>query len=234
MNEILLLDDLKFEIRRSKRRKTLGLTVDRGGELVVHAPVTASKAELERWVQRKLLWVHQKIALKKEMEGSSHQPEFVSGETISYLGRNYRLKLVDNQNKPLRFNGHWFYLRKTDRPYAPSHFRKWYLETGTPWLRRRVGSWEPKAGATPSLISLRDLGFKWGSCGKNRNLFFNWRLLQLPLRLVDYVIVHELVHLLERNHTPEFRRIMDRVLPDWRERKAELELGWKQYSAFRT
>jgi len=92
--------------------------------------------------------------------------------------------------------------------------------------------WHPRVGVAPSRVSLGDLGYRWGSCGKNAVVYFNWRLLQLPVRLVDYVIVHELVDLLEHNHTREFWRIMDRVLPDWRDRKTAMESGWQSYVAF--
>ena len=232
MNETLVIENLEFEIRRSSRRKTLGLTVDRAGELVVHAPDSASEEELRRWVGRKLLWVHQKLLLKEELAGPAHHLEFVSGESISYLGRNYRLKLVDAQREPLRFDGHWFFLRRSDRNEAPQCFRDWYTDNGTPWLSKRVEAWKPKADAAPVRISVGELGFRWASCGKNGVVYFNWRTLQLPVRLVDYIIVHELVHLHEHNHTPEFWRILDRVLPDWRERQSEIESRWQSYVAF--
>ncbi len=232
MNETLSIADLEFEVRRSVRRKTLGLTVDRGGELVVHVPESTSEDEVRRWVGRKLVWVHQKLALKDELTGVEQHPDFVSGESIFYLGRNYRLKVVKGQDAPLRFDGQWFYLRSKDRDGAIGRFRQWYIDTGLPWMQQRVESLRSRACASPSRVVLGDLGFRWGSCGKSGVLHFNWRLLQLPVRLVDCVIVHELVHLLERNHTPRFRRIMDRVLPDWRQREADLDSGWQAYVAF--
>ncbi|HPL66469.1 MAG TPA: SprT family zinc-dependent metalloprotease [Smithellaceae bacterium] len=232
MNEVLVVDNLEFEVRRSPRRKTLGLTVDRAGELVVHSPVTTSKTELHNWVEQKLLWVHQKLLRKEEFSRGSSRLEMVSGENIAYLGQNYRLRIVKKQSVPLRFDGQWFSLRERDRLEAPRHFQAWYQDTGTEWLKERVRFWEPKAGISASRITVNDLGFRWGSCGKNGSLYFNWRLLQLPVSLVDYVIAHELVHLRERNHTPEFWRILGRVLPDWKERKEELsrkraEMVWR-------
>ena len=231
MNEKLIIADLEFEIRRSPRRKTLGLTVDRSGELVVHSPAGADKNELRRWIERKLLWVHQKLLLKKEHIRPTNGLEIVSGESIAYLGRNYRLKIIEDQDEPLWFDGQWFYLRKADRDDAPRHFKQWYQKKGADWLDERVKFWKPKTGRTPSKVSVGELGFRWGSCGKNGVLRFNWRLLQLQVRLIDYVIAHELVHLHEHNHTPEFWGILDSVLPDWRERKDELggkraEMAW--------
>lgn len=232
MNDTLSIADLEFEVRRSLRRKTLGLTVDRAGELVIHAPHAATEEELRRWVGRKLVWVHQKLALKRELTGAIRQPEFVSGESFFYLGRSYRLRVVSVQEEPLRFDGQWFRLRQADRSEAVQHFRRWYIETGGLWVRRRVAFWQPKVDVAPTRVSVGDLGFRWGSCGKGGVLRFNWRLLQLPARLVDYVIVHELAHLIERNHPHEFWQILDRVLPEWHERKTAMETEWQAYAAF--
>lgn len=234
MNETLHIGDMDFEVRRSTRRKTLGLTVDRAGELVVHAPDGTTKADLERWVESKLLWVHRKLLLKEEQAGLSHQLEFISGEAISYLGRNYRLKVVDCQEQPLCFDGQWFLLRRRDRGGAVEHFRQWFVDTGTPWVQKRVKAWEPKTGTSPSRVIVEDLGYRWGSCGKNEVLYFNWRLLQLPVRLVDYVLVHEMIHLIERNHTEGFWRALERVLPDWRIRKDQIESDWSLHAALGT
>jgi len=234
MNETLHIGDLDFEVRRSTRRRTLGLTVDRAGELVVHAPEDTQQADLEKWVESKLLWVHRKLLLKEEQAGLSHQLEFVSGETISYLGRNYRLKVVDRQDKPLHFDGQWFLLRKKDRSRAVELFRQWFIDTGTAWVQKRVKAWEPKTGTSPSRVVVDDLGFRWGSCGKNEVLYFNWRLLQMPVRLVDYVLVHEMIHLTERNHTKQFWQVLERVLPDWQARKRQIESDWSLHAALGT
>jgi len=231
MNEVLVVDNLEFEVRRSPRRKTLGLTIDRAGELVVHSPEAASETDLHKWVEKKLLWVHQKLLRKDGHNHAAHRLEMVSGECIVYLGRNYRLKIVKDQSAPLHFDGQWFLLRENDRLDAPRHFQTWYQDAGSGWLNERIRFWEPKVGMAASKIVVRDLGFRWGSCGKDGVLHFNWRLLQLPVFLVDYVIVHELVHLYERNHTPTFWKILGRVLPDWKERKDALshkraEMQW--------
>ena len=99
--ETLAVAGLAVEVRRSARRRTRELTVDRAGELVLHAPHSASLEELRRWVESKLLWVHRKLLAKEAYAGAPGVLEAVSGETIPYLGRNYRLKLVgDEQTGP--------------------------------------------------------------------------------------------------------------------------------------
>ena len=193
MTETLQLGGLVFEVRRSDRRKSLGLTVDRTGELLAHVPFDASVEELTRWISKKLLWVHRKLALKEEAAPKMRAPEYVSGEAFCYLGRRFGLKVVSKQELPLQFDGTRFTLRRDARP-AEQHYRRWYLEIGTDWLRRRVAALAPRAATKPTKIEVRDLGFRWGSCSKGGIVFFNWKVLQLPVRLVDYIIMHELVH----------------------------------------
>lgn len=231
MTETLQLGGLLFEVRRSHRRKTLGLTVDRGGELVAHVPLVTSVEELTRWINKKLLWVHRKLALKEEAAPKVRAPEYVSGEAFCYLGRRFSLKVVPNQELPLQFDGTRFLLRRDARP-AETHFRRWYLDTGTEWLRRRVVFLSRHTGRKPERIEVRDLGFRWGSCGRNRVLYFNWKILQLPVRLVDYVILHELIHLQERHHGPAFWSALERALPDWRRSKDALAAKAKDYLVF--
>ena len=224
MNDNIQIGELTFEVRRSPRRRTLGLTVDRGGELVIHSPVAETTQELERWARSKLLWVHRKLALKEGLAPRRRGPEFVSGESFGYLGRWYRLAIAVEQEEPLRFDGRRFYLRRDARTGAGDHFRRWYASAGKDWLEKRVGWLARTTGRDPARIELRDLGFRWGSCGQNGVASFNWRLLQLPVRLVDYVIVHELTHLVEPHHGPTFWRALDRSLPDWRDRRDELRM----------
>jgi predicted metal-dependent hydrolase len=228
MNETLTIDRLVFEVRRSTRRKTLGLTMDRGGELVLHAPDGSASDELLRWTRSKLLWVHRKLLSRAEAAPQLAEPAFVSGENFTFLGRNYRLKLLRDASAPLEFDGRYFLLCVSKRAEATKYFRAWYVRNGREWLSRRVELLTRKIAATPSRVSVRDLGYRWGSCGKNGALYFNWRLLQLPARVIDYVIVHELAHLREPHHAPEFWRILDRSLPDWRSRRKELEITARQ------
>ena len=231
MTEQLQIGGLVFEVRRSDRRKSLGLTVDRGGELVAHVPLQMTVDEAAAWVNKKLLWVHRKLVLKEESAPKMRAPEFVSGETFCYLGKRYRLKVVEKQKQSLQFAGARFILRRSARP-AEVHFRHWYMLTGAEWLRRRVVQLSRHTGSIPNRIEVRDLGFRWGSCGKHGVLYFNWKVLQLPVRLLDYVIVHELVHLREGHHGRAFWEALERAMPDWQKRKDELSKQAKNHLVF--
>jgi len=219
MTEIVLIDDLHFEIRRSPRRRTLGMTVDRAGELVVHAPTDSTVDELERWARTRLLWVYQKLARKEQLTKAVMPVEFVTGESFSYLGRNYRLKLVQRQREALRLDGEMFHLRRDIQKNAEKYFRTWYRQNGLRWLELRIEKLTPRIGVVPTKIFVRDLGNRWGSCSRRGAIAFHWRLLQLPITLIDYVIVHELTHLKEGHHGPTFWACVERALPDWCQRR---------------
>jgi predicted metal-dependent hydrolase len=233
-NETIDLGGLRAEVRRSARRKTVGLTVDRGGELVVHAPEAVALEDVQRWVQTKQLWVHQTLARKQHLSQGLRRaaPEFVTGESYSYLGRLYSLKLVREQDQPLRFDGARFLLRRDASPDALRLFRQWYVRTGSAWLSERIGRFTRRTGTSPERIDVRELHYRWGSCGRSGELHFNWRLLQLPVRFVDYVIVHELVHLAHPHHNADFWKQVELALPDWRERKARMERTAASYLVF--
>jgi len=231
MNEILEVGGLTFAVHRSSRRKTLGLTVDRGGELVIHAPEDSPEQELTQWTRTKLLWIHRKLAIKEELAPRACEPEYVTGESFSYLGRSHRLKLVTQQRQPLLYDGRRFYLRCDAREEAGRHFRNWFIAVGKEWIVTRAELIAPKIGARPARVAVRDLGFRWGSCGWNHVIYFNWKVLQLPIRLADYVLAHEMSHLIVPNHQPEFWRVLERAVPDWKDRQTQLrkqaaELHW--------
>ena len=231
MNETLEVGGLTFEVRRSSRRKTLGLTVDRGGELVIHCPELTGHDDLAKWTQGRLLWVHRKLALKEALLPRVREPEFVTGESFRYLGRFFRLALVARQKEPLQFDGHRFCLRANARASATDHFHHWYIAAGEQWIAKRVALLVRKGVDLPIRVEVRDLGFRWGSCGKGGIVFFNWKLMQLPVKLADYVLVHELVHLRHPSHGPEFWQAVERCLPDWKQRQdtlrtKALEIYW--------
>lgn len=225
MSGTLAVGGLTFEVRRSSRRRTLNLTVDRGGELVIHGPAESSDKELTAWVSSKLLWVHRKLALKAADVPRVRTPEFVTGESFKYLGRACRLSVLAQQEKSLCFDGRRFFLRRDAIPTAMSHFRAWYIATGRAWITNRVALLAKSVGAVPTRIGVLELGFRWGSCGRNGVVYFNWKLLQLPVRLADYVIAHELCHIKEPRHGPEFWRALERALPDWKDRQAILKVS---------
>lgn len=227
----LAVDDLRLEVRRSPRRRTLGLTVDRRGELVVSAPEDVDDRALRAFVRDKKVWIYTKLAEKGALRAERQsEKQFVTGEGFHYLGRSYRLLLVDDQDRPLKLEAGRFRIRRDEAKHGRAHLVRWYAEHAAAWLERRVESWAPALRVRPTSVKILDLGNRWGSCGKSGTVNFHWATILLPMGVVDYVVVHELAHLREPHHTPAFWRLVERALPDCERRKAWLAEHGAEYA----
>jgi predicted metal-dependent hydrolase len=232
VSQILTVDDLTFELRRSDRRQTLGLTLDRDGALILYAPAETPLAEVEAFAREKRFWIYTKLAEKELLLPPAQPKEFVSGEGFYYLGRSYRLLLVDPGDAvlpPLRFYQGRFMLRRDERERGHAHFVQWYTAHSRPWLKRAVQRYADRIGAQPNGLEVRDLGYRWASCSQDGQLNFHWRIACLPPRLIEYLVVHELVHLREPHHTDEFWQRIERILPDYAGRKRWLAENGADY-----
>lgn len=219
MTPPLTVDDMEFEVRPSPRRRTLQITVDRGGELVLSVPEGCDSGTMEDFVREKRFWLYTKLAEKNALQQPMNRREFVSGEGFPYLGRSYRLLLVDQQDVPLKLGRGRFLLRRADAEDGRSHFIRWYTKRARGWLQGAVERLAPRIGMEPNGVEVRDLGFRWGSCGRRGTLNFHWATILLPPSVIEYVVVHELAHLHEPQHTPEFWLRVERALPDYERRK---------------
>jgi predicted metal-dependent hydrolase len=227
----LTVDDLNFEVRWSNRRKTIELAVERDGLLTILAPEGTAQSTLEQFVHEKRFWIYKKLAEKDALRSPKVSKEFVNGEGFPYLGRSYRLLLVDDQDEPIKLINGRFRLRRSDVPLAKRCFIDWYMGHARPWIARRISEHADRLGKRPTGLEIRDLGFRWGSCGKSGGLNFHWATILLPPSIVEYVVVHELVHLIEPNHTPEFWARLERVMPDYETRKKWLAENGAGYLA---
>lgn len=218
MSELLKVGDLTFEVARSPRRRSVEITVDRDCGLKLRAPVGLDDAELAKVVARRRIWVYKTLAAKKLLARPYIPKEYVSGEGFYYLGRSYRLKLADDVDRLSLRNGR-FVLPRAAAAKGREIFVAWYTAHAVERLAGVVERLAPQVGVKPKRIVVRDLVCRWASCGKDGTLFFHWRVVLLPMRAVEYVVLHELAHLKEPLHTAEFWRMLARAMPDWEERK---------------
>jgi predicted metal-dependent hydrolase len=219
VREVVVIDDLRFALTRSSRRKTLEIGVDRQGELTLAVPTECSRAKIERFARERKFWVYTKLAEKERLFKPRSPKEFVEGEGFLYLGRSYRLKYAQDQAEAFKLvNG-----RLCAREPLSGDKRKslvdWYSERLKNILVERLRAIVVDVGNRPTGVRVQDLGFRWGSCGKAGNVYFHWKVALLPLRIIDYVIAHELVHLKIAHHTPEFWKKLERSMPDYEQRK---------------
>lgn len=219
---VLKVDDLQFVVRHSVRRRTLQITVDRDGALLLSAPPDVGEAVLRAFVMDKRFWIYTKLAEKDRLQRLVPRKQYVGGEGFLYLGRSFRLKLVDTQDVPLKLAAGRFCLRRDALPAAREHFVRWYSERARAWLSSRVANYQSRMEAAPAGVRVQDLGYRWGSCGKGDWLYFHWKAILLPARIAEYVVVHEIAHLHEPHHTPAFWLRIERAMPDYEQRKAWL------------
>lgn len=218
----MVVGDLQFTVQRSARRRTMQITVERDGELVLFAPPQVGDDQLRAFVEEKRFWIYTKLAAKDRLQRTVPRKEFVGGEGFLYLGRSHRLKLIDEQDMPLKLVAGRFCLRRDALPAARDHFIHWYSERAKAWLSGRVAEYQNRMEVEPAGVKLQDLGYRWGSCGKGNWLYFHWKTILLPARIAEYVVVHEIAHLHEPHHTPAFWLRVERAMPDYAQRKVWL------------
>ena len=219
---VLTVDDLSFELKPSSRRRTLQITVDRSGELVLSAPPDVEEERLREFVLEKRFWIYTKLAEKDRLQKAVPTKSYVDGEGFLYLGRSYRLRLVDEQDTTLKLLNGRFMLRRDLVETARSHLIQWYSARAKVWLWDKVQDYVARMEVQPVGVKVQDLGYRWGSCGKGDWLYFHWKTILLPARIAEYVVVHEIAHLHEPHHTPAFWLRVERAMPDYAQRRAWL------------
>ncbi|MBF0584897.1 MAG: M48 family metallopeptidase [Magnetococcales bacterium] len=215
----LIVDDLRFTLRHSLRRRTLQITVERTGELVLSSPPDVDKARLEAFVLEKRFWIYTKLAEKEPLWRRVPTKAYVDGEGFLYLGRSYRLRLVDGPCVPVKLRYGRFLLCRTLAEHGRDHLIQWYSARAKAWLWEKAQAYLTRMEVNPAGIKVQDLGYRWGSCGKGDWLYFHWKTILLPAHIAEYVVVHELAHLHQPHHTPAFWQRVERAMPDFERRK---------------
>ena len=220
----LVVGDLLFKVAPPRQRKTIEIVVERDASLILKAPPAITIDRATRFVDAKRQWIYRKLVEKDALSGPPVVKRFVEGEGFAYLGRSYRLTLAPEGTR-VRLDRGRFHLPASEVRQGAMAMRCWYTEVGTKWLLRRIRPWAARLGEDPVTIDVRDLGFRWGSARPQRgsqHINIHWATLQLPPTLIDYVLVHELAHLREANHTPRFWSIVERLVPGYETQKTSL------------
>jgi hypothetical protein len=219
---------IPFEVEYSSRRRTVQISVQAPGKVVVTAPSGRSDKELLDAVSRKARWITQKLYMMKSMRSQPVVREFVSGESLLYLGRNYRLALLldPNVKKPVisLTKGVFSITTKTsDRDYLRPLMIDWYKHKADLKIRERIKYFAAKTGVTPKSVAIKEQKKRWGSCTSTGILYFNWRSILAPAHILDYIVAHELCHLIEKSHSSRFWAMLRAVMPDYEVRKQWLK-----------
>jgi predicted metal-dependent hydrolase len=211
------------EVIRTKR-KSIALIVQRDGRLVVRAPRKAKDDDIRALVEKKAKWINAKQELVKSIYPPYVPKEFVNGEGFLYLGQTYRLEIVEPQRPALVLNGN-FQLANASLPKAARIFEGWYRDQALRIISERVRWYAENHGYSHNQVKITSARTRWGSCSSKGTLSFTWRLVMAPVPVIDYVAVHELVHMREKNHSKEFWGRVKLVVPDYKQRIEWLELN---------
>jgi predicted metal-dependent hydrolase len=210
-----MLEEVSYTVKRSKR-KTISIYVERDGSVSVLAPQDMADEELRDAVKTKEYLIYKHLSRWEDSNRSQVAREFVNGQSFLYLGRNYRLQFVDDQDVPLKLLNGYFKLRKSDKEKAQHHFIDFYKSRGLPHIRRRVEEFKAKMGVEPQKIHIMELQNRWASCSVEGNLNFHWKCLMAAGSTLDYIVVHELAHIKHHDHSSAFWNEVDKVMPDYR------------------
>jgi len=215
----------EYTLKRSDR-KSMGISIERDGAVIVKVPHQAELNNIEKFISEKKIWIHQKLAKKKVLNREKPNREFVNGQGFLYLGKSYRLKFIDDAGiksgklpkaAPLRLWHGYFELAESEKTGARNHFVSWYRKRLKRQLKERIPRYDKRIGVTVKNIRILDMGHRWASCGRNGVINFNWRTIMAPIWVFDYILVHEMIHLIERNHTDRFWQLVSRIMPDYEE-----------------
>ncbi len=210
-------------------RETLAIHVHPDTRVTVEAPLDTDFARVEEKVRKRAAWIVKQQRDFRRYSFDLPPRQYVSGESHRYLGRQYRLRIMETDFTPeiVRMDRGFITIFALSK--APGHVQK-VLED---WLRTRaraifteqVEQWYPRFerfGVKKPQVVVRKMKARWGSCTAAGKITLNLKLIQAPKRLIDYIIVHELCHLVEHNHAPSFYALLSRIMPDWEKRREKL------------
>jgi predicted metal-dependent hydrolase len=218
---------IKYELTYT-RRKTLGITVHTDQRVTVRAPEGTPLDIVEAVVLKKGSWIVKKRQNFEEYLPTLPPRRYVSGETHLYLGRRYRLKVIEDRNEGVKLLHGRFILHvrdKTDLDRKKKLLEKWYRQRAKIVFKERltaVYSHAARHGIPYPEMKIRLMKKRWGSCSTKGTILLNLKLIQTPKASIDYVIIHELAHIKEHNHGRAYYNLLDKLMPTWKERREEL------------
>lgn len=211
-------------IRSKKRRKTLSLHIKENGGVVLSVPYDTPKGEIERFIKAKESWVIKKLS-EKERSIRESKKTFIPGETFLYLGESYPLEIrePDHQDPPLKLSFGKFILDQGCIMEASHLFIRWYKKEAQETIAGRADYYSHRLFLFPKAIRITNAQSRWGSCSRDNRLSFSWRVIMAPLAIVDYILIHELAHIKEKNHSRSFWAYLEAILPDYKRRRLWLK-----------
>lgn len=209
---------MEYQLIRS-RRKTIAICVDRDGNVTVRAPLRAAQGIIDRFICEKQEWIEEKSSQMAANAAVRQEFRVSPGSTLPLMGKEYPVL----RGERVAFDGTGFILPQEAFETLKPKLVRLYQSIALDVLSRRTEDYAVRTGFRPSGVRIGSARTCWGSCsGKNR-LNYSWKLILVPPEQIDYVIVHELAHTVEHNHSPRFWALVGQVLPDYPARRRQLK-----------
>ena len=210
----------QVKVVRTRRKRTAAISVS-DDTVKITVPSTLSDNRIRELITKRTPWI------KKQLQEQLDRPkpkakEYAHGETFAYLGKHYQLKVLTGVASSIKLKGGYFEvtLRKIDHNSKSTIRRlltEWYKDHAKKRLMDKTKRFAKIIGVVPNSITVKDYKSRWGSCSTQGDISYNWRIILAPDNIVDYVVVHELCHILEHNHSSRYWQHVTRYMPNWRE-----------------
>lgn len=218
--------NIDYVLKRSKR-KTASIQIERDGQVSLRVPMRMLIREIEALIKEKEAWILRHLAKRREMSLKKNERHYLEGESFPYLGKSYRLKIVKDQAEPLLLKSGVFCLHADFQGSARAAevFKLFYQEKGLIVVGERVAHFQAMMGVQSNRIRIVETKTRWASCSSKGNLNFHWKCLMLPKNIFDYIIIHEVAHLVHLNHSKRFWDQVERIICDYKEHREWLRIN---------
>lgn len=216
------LNGLDINVIRSSRKKSMHIVIERDGTVSVQVPENIEDERILSILKSKEYEIHKKLLYWKELNKEQIERQYVSGQSFMYLGKNYNLHLVEGQRRNLLFKDGKFLL--SDKTISPREaFVKFYKKQAKLKIEERLLLYQNTVNKMPGKVEIRELPTRWASCTSSGNIYFNWRCVMAPIVVLDYLIIHELVHLEHPNHSRAFWDKVSTICPNYQQQETWLK-----------
>lgn len=214
-----------YTIEYEKRKKII-LSIDPSGFAKLKAPKGTEETRLVSVIEEKAPWILEHLEKVKLRAGIFEQPKpkrFLEGEMFLYMGKTYPIEVEEDptlEKSKVVFGGKVLSisLPSADEGAIRNALQKFYTRECRLVILKRIAFYQSLFKVKPSQVEIKDMSTKWGQCSSDRKLVFNWKLIMAPLEVLDYIVVHEMCHLVHMNHDRSFWRLVGKILPDHEER----------------
>jgi predicted metal-dependent hydrolase len=223
---------IRFDIKY-KNRTSIGITIDSYGNVEVHAPKGTPDKKVLQLLEGKWDLIQQKL---KEMKDRLHGPQkkvYEHGESFLYLGNTYPIQIFQDKNIQqdyVVFEGDelQIYVTQLEDEKIKQALKRFYYHRCKALVEKSITSYQSHFKTKPRSIRITDSNTTWGTCDSRLQLTFNWRLAMAPREVLDYVVVHEMCHMVHLNHDRSFWRLVGKIIPDYKEKENWLAISnWK-------